>query len=66
MTSKLPQKKNSQKNSQIMFQTCVIDQKVQRKKPCYILKTFFECNYSEHQNKKYYWYYWNFKIYGTQ
>ncbi len=54
MTSKLPQKKNSQKNSQIMFQTCVLDQKVQRKKPCYILKTFFECNYSEHQNKKYY------------
>jgi hypothetical protein len=33
MTSKLPQKKNSQENSQIMFQTCVLNQKVQRKKP---------------------------------
>jgi hypothetical protein len=33
MTSKLPQENNSQENSQIMFQTCVLDQKIQRKKP---------------------------------
>jgi hypothetical protein len=31
MTSKLTLKKNSQKNCQIMFQICVLDQNVQRK-----------------------------------
>jgi hypothetical protein len=32
MTSKLPLKKHSEKNSQIMFQICVPNQKVQRNK----------------------------------
>jgi hypothetical protein len=45
MTSKLPQE-----NSQIMFQTCVLDQKVQRKKPMLHFKKKFKCNYLEHQN----------------
>jgi len=31
MISKLPYEKNSQENSQIMFQVCVLNQKVQGK-----------------------------------
>jgi hypothetical protein len=33
MTSKLPQEKNSQENSQIMFQIYIFNQKVQGKEP---------------------------------
>jgi hypothetical protein len=33
MTSKLPYEKNSEENSQIMFQICVFNQKVQGKEP---------------------------------
>jgi hypothetical protein len=44
MTFKLNFFFNSQKNSQIMFQIFVFEQKVHGKKQCYVLETFYKCN----------------------
>ncbi len=60
MTSKLCLKKNSQEKFQIMFQICVIGQKIQEKNQRYIPETFFKCNDYEHQNTQYSWNYWKF------
>ncbi len=57
MISKLPCEKHSKQNFQIMFQICVLDQKIKEKNQCYVLETFFRCNDEKHQNIKYLKYY---------
>jgi hypothetical protein len=53
MISKLSFEKYSKQNFQIMFQICVLDQKIKEKNQCYVLETFFRCNDEKHQNIKY-------------
>jgi hypothetical protein len=57
MISKLPCEKHSKKKFQIMFQICVLDQKIKEKNQCYVVETFFKCNDEKHQNIKYFKYY---------
>jgi len=44
MISKLPCEKHSKQNFQIMFQICVLDQKIKETNQCYVLETFLRCN----------------------